>query len=407
MFYDLTSSHFEGSRCPLGRPGRTKDGAFKSHKINLSLIVTQDGLPFCWEVLPGDTAEVSTIEEKVAECQDRFGIEKINLVFDRGVVSQENLKRIEEAGYHYTSALDKDQIPSIPGLDLDLFKGEDSAKIIAKIIEASFKKYDHSLYFKELVADKRYVVGFNPTLFEEQRNARRKRIERVLEFVREKNEALGKAKKSINGKTLSRSVDTRMKGLRRLYDFALEPKTLKLVKDAARGSIRKIHSFEIRLMPKTEKIEQAKLLDGVCAFITNNKEQEAELYLYAAEKVIASYRAKDKIEKAFRNIKSFIDFTPIYVFKEEHVRAHYTLCVLAYLLNTVITNQVKEATALRSSSAIYEELSGGIIGHLTTPSDPEGVKKLKSPTPLQKSILSALDCEYLTDPKHIKRLLAT
>jgi len=407
VFYDLTSSHFEGSRCPLGRPGRTKDGRFKSHKITLSLMVTQDGLPFCWEVLPGDTAEVSTIEEKVAECKARFGIEKINLVFDRGVVSEENLKRIEEAGYHYTSALDKNQIPSIPGLELDVFKGEDPAEIIAKLTEASFKKYDHDLYFKEVVADKRYVVGFNPVLFEEERNARRKRIARVLEGVREKNKALRKAKKSINGKTLSRSVYTRMKGLRRLYDFALEPKPLKKVKDAARGSSREIHSFEIMLIPKTEKLEQAKLLDGVCAFITNNKEQEAGLYLYAAERVIGSYRAKDKIEKAFRNIKSFIDFNPIYVFKEEHVRAHYTLCVLAYLLNIVITNQGKDATPLRSSSATYEELSGGIIGHFKTPSDPEGVKKLKSPTPLQKSILSALGCKYLTDPKHLKKLLAT
>lgn len=417
VFYDLTTSHFEGSRCPLGRPGRTKNCGFKSHKINLSLIVTQDGLPFSWEVLPGDTAEVSTIEEKVAACKARFGIEKINwstqpdkrsvdLVFDRGMVSEDNLKRIEQAGYHYTSALDKNQIPSIPGLDIEVFKGEDSDRIIGGLTEASFKKYDYNLYFREFVADKRYVVGFNPALFEEERKARRERIERLLAFVREKNEALAKANKSINEKTLSRAVYTRMKGLGRLYDFVLEPKTLNRVKDAVRGSSKTIHSFEIKLIAKTEKLEQAKLLDGLCAFITNNKEQEAGLYLYAAERVIESYRAKDKIEKAFCNIKSFIEFNPIYVFKEAHVRAHYTLCVLAYLLNIVITNQVREATSLRSSLAIYEELSGGIIGHFRTPADPEGVKKLKSPTPLQKSILSALGCEYLINPKHIERLLA-
>ena len=407
VFYDLTTSHFEGSRCPLGRPGRTKNCGFKSHKINLSLIVTQDGLPFSWEVLPGDTAEVSTIEEKVVACKVRFGIERINLVFDRGMVSEDNLKRIEQAGYHYTSALDKNQIPSIPGLDLDLFKEEDSAKIIGVLTEASFQKYDHDLYFREFVADKRYVVGFNPALFEEERKARRERIERLLAFVREKNEALAKARKSINEKTLSRTVYTRMKGLGRLYDFVLESKTLKRAKDASGSSSKTIHSFEIKVIPKTEKLEQAKLLDGLCAFITNNKEQEAGLYLYAAERVIGSYRAKDKIEKAFCNIKSFIEFNPIYVFKEAHVRAHYTLCVLAYLLNIVITNQVREATSLRSSLAIYEELSRGIIGHFRTPADPEGVKKLKNPTPLQKNILSALGCEYLINPKHIERLLAS
>ena len=409
VFYDLTSSHFEGSRCPLGRPGRTKDCGFKSHKINLSLIVTQDGLPFSWDVLPGDTAEISTIEEKVADCKHRFGIEKINLVFDRGVVSEDNLKLIEEAGYHYTSALDKDQIPSIPGLDLNLFRGDAPDKIITKIKKASFKEYDKDLYFREIVSDKRYVVGFNPTLFEDQRKARSERIGRLLEFVRQKNEALLKAKKSINEKTLCRTVDAKMRGLRRLYGFALEPKTLRLVKDEARGITREIKSFEIVLIPKTENIEQAKLLDGLCAFITNNKEKEDGLYLYSANRVIRSYRDKDKVEKAFRNIKSFVDLNPIYVFKEEHVRAHYTICVLAYLLNIVITNQVKEAktTSLRSSSGIYEELSGGIIGDFRAPSDPQGVKKLKSPTSLQKRILSALGCEYLTDRKYIKKLLAT
>jgi len=383
----------------VGRPGRTKDCGFKSHKINLSLIVTQDGLPFSWDVLPGDTAEISTIEEKVADCKHRFGIEKINLVFDRGVVSEDNLKLIEEAGYHYTSALDKNQIPSISGLDLDLFRGDAPDKIITKIKKASFKEYDKDLYFREIVSDKRCVVGFNPTLFEDERKARSERIERLLEFVRQKNEALLNAKKSINEKTLCRTVDAKMRGFRRLYGFALEPKTLRVVKDEARGITREIKSFEIVLISKTENIEQAKLLDGLCAFITNNKEKEDG----------KSYRDKDKVEKAFRNIKSFVDLNPIYVFKEEHVRAHYTLCVLAYLLNIVITNQVKEAktTSLRSSSGIYEELSGGIIGDFRAPSDPQGVKKLKSPTFLQKRILSALGCEYLTHRKYIKKLLAT
>lgn len=62
---------------------------------------------------------------------------------------------------------------------------------------------------------------------------------------------------------------------------------------------------------------------------------------------------KDKIERAFRNIKSFVEFNPVYVFKEEHVRTHYTICVPSYLLNLVITKQVKEArtTSLKSSSA--------------------------------------------------------
>jgi len=408
VFYDLTSSYFEGTNCSLGRPGRTKNCGFKSHTIVLSLIVTKDGLPFSWEVLAGDTPEVSTIEKKVADCKSRFGIDTINLVFDRGLVSEDNLNLIEKAGYHYTSALDKDQIPSIPGFDLTPFTGDDPHEVIVKIKAASFKEYDDTLYFKESIADKRYIIGFNPTLFKDERKAREKRMEKLVTFVREKNEALLKAKKSINEKALYRTIDTKMKGLRRLYSFNVEPKIITVVKDPSKGITKKVRSFEITLIPKTETIERAKLLDGFCAFITNNKEKKGDLYRYPAQRVIRSYRDKDKVERAFRNIKSFIDLNPIYVFKEEHVRAHYTICVLAYLLNITITNQVKvsNTTSLRSSSSIYEELSGGIVGEFKATSHTKGVKKLKSPTPLQKKILSALDCEYLIDLKYIKKLLA-
>lgn len=408
VFYDLTSSHFEGTKCCLAHPGRTKDHGFKTHKMTLSLIVAQDGVPFSWDVLPGDTPEMSTVAQKLSDCKDRFGIERINLVFDRGMVSESNLKLIEQTGYHYTSALDKDQIPSIPELDLDLFKGDDPDKIIPKIKMAGFKEYDEQLYFKEIDAEKRYIIGFNPTLFKDERRARQERIERLTEFVAQRNEALSCAKKSVNKISLARTVDAKMKGIRHLYGFRLEPSRLQIVKDQTKGITKEVKSFRIVLVPNTENIEKAKLLDGLCTFITNNKEKRGDLYLYPAKRVIGSYRDKDKVERAFRNIKSFIDLNPIYVFKEEHVRAHYTICVLSYLLNITITNQVKEAktTSLKSSSSIYEELSGGIIGEFKAPSHTEGVKRLKRPTPLQENILSALGCEYLIDSKYIKRLLA-
>jgi len=408
IFYDLTTSHFEGTRCLLAGPGRTKDSGFKSHRIVLSLVVNEDGAPFSWEVLPGDTTETSTIKTKVAECKARFGVEKITLVFDRGLVSEKNLSLIEEEKLNYISALDKDQIPSVKNLDLAIFKGDDSDQIIKNIKEHGFEKFDDELYFKEVeIEDRRYVIGFNPVLFKDEREARQRRLNDLLDFVKEKNQALALARKNVNKDSLRRLMDKKLKGITRLCRYHLEPETHKVYKKGSNKSPREVKSFNIILEIKKEKLERTKLTDGLCCFITNHKEREEGLYTYPTRRIITSYRDKDKVERAFRNIKSFVKFSPVYVFKEEHVRAHYTICVLSYLMNISIVNQVKEAkiSSFKSSDRIYEELSDCILAEFKASAKGKSVKKINSLTKDQKNILRSLKCEHLAIRKYIKNLI--
>lgn len=409
VFYDLSISYFEGTNCPLARSGLTRDAGVKSQTIVLSLIIDQNGLPFSWDILEGNTADVVTIEAKVRDCKKRFGIERVTLVFDRGMVSEENLALIEEGGYHYISALDKDQIPSIKGLQLELFKGDHPDQIIKQLRGAGFKEYDAELYYQEIDDEaRRYIVGFNPTLFVEERYLRQQRFDRLIQFVQQKNQTLCRAKKSVNEAAVRRSLDERLKGLRKFFSFQVSPLVLKT------PSGTEVKSFQVVLEPKPENIGRAELLDGVCAFITNHKDKEANLYKYPASRVIQSYRQKDKIEQFFRNIKSFIQFNPVYVFKEEHVRAHYTICVLAYLMNISITNRIKAAgvvgddnTALRSPGSIYEELSKCILGEFKAFIDGDPVRKLQNTTSTQMQILAALNCQYLVTPQYLKKILTT
>ncbi len=364
IFYDLTTSHFEGVRCLLARPGRTKEAGFKSHRIVLSLIVNEDGIPLSWEVLPGDTTETSTIKTKVAKLKKRFGIERITLVFDRGLVSDKNLSLIEEEELNYISALDKDQIPSVKRLDLAIFQGDDPHQVIKNIKEQGFEKFDDELYFKEIESGgRRYVIGFNPALFKDERETRQRRLNDLVDFVKEKNQALETARKSVNKDSLRRLMDKKLQGLRRFCRYHLEPETHKVYKKGEGRNPREVKSFKIILKIKKEKLERAKLTDGLCCFITNHKKRKKGLYAYPTRRVITSYRDKDKVERAFRNIKSFVKFSPVYVFKEKHVRAHYTICLLSYFLNISLVNQVKEAgiSLFKSSARICEELSSCIL----------------------------------------------
>jgi len=408
IFYDLTTSYFEGTRCPLARPGRTKDHGYKSHRIVLSLIVNEEGIPFSWEVLPGDTTEASTIKNKIDECKRSFGVEKIILVFDRGIISEKNLALIEEEKLCYISALDKDQIPSVKGLDLAIFKGDDPNQIIKNIKEHGFEKFDNELYFKEIENEtRRYVIGFNSVLFENERKTRQKRLDNLLDFVKEKNQALKKLKRDPKKDSLCRLMDKKLKGFTHFCKHRLEPEIHKVYKKGSSKSPREVKSFKIVLEIKKEKLEKVKLTDGLCCFITNHKEKEKGVYTYPTRRIITSYRDKDKVERAFRNIKSFVKFSPVYVFKEEHVRAHYTICVLSYLLNISIVNQIKEAkiSSFKSSTRIYEELSSCILAEFKASPKGKPVKKINSLTEDQKDILRSLKCEHLATRKYVKDLV--
>lgn len=119
VFYDLSSATFSGSRCVLMKWGRCKEG-YDNHVV-LALVVNRDGVPFYWEVLPGGTADAKTISWLLDRFQERFDISKMTLVFDRGMVSEDNLLLLEQAEVKYISAMDKSQLEKISGVDFQQF----------------------------------------------------------------------------------------------------------------------------------------------------------------------------------------------------------------------------------------------------------------------------------------------
>jgi len=94
VFYDLSTSTFSGSHCVLMKWGRCKEG-YRNHVV-LALVVNGDGLPFYWEVLPGGTADATTIIWLMEHVRDRLAVSNMSLVFDRGMVSEENLALLEK-----------------------------------------------------------------------------------------------------------------------------------------------------------------------------------------------------------------------------------------------------------------------------------------------------------------------
>ena len=367
VFYDLSSATFSGSRCVLMKWGQCKEGY--GHHVVLALVVNQDGLPFYWEVLPGGTADAKTLTWLLERFQDRFDVSKMTLVFDRGMVSEDNLLLLEQAKVKYISAMDKSQLEKISGIDFQQFSAIDPEHMDEGL--PLFTKLNDATYYREVSgdADRRYILCFNPQLFRDQRQARCQAITDFQSFVDMMNQELLAAKHSRQyqatyDKFKRRLVKVKLSGF---TELKLNP--VQILKKAANGKKRTVETFEGVMEIDEEALKTAGRLDGFWLLVTNHTERDDGAYKLSPRDVINPYREKVVIESAFRDIKSFIEVAPMYVWTAEHVRAHFTICVLSYLIDRTLTLRLHRHPGrltkdVVSHEKLYRTLSKCQIDHI-------------------------------------------
>ena len=369
VYYDLSSTTFSGAKCIISKYGHCKEG-FQTHVV-LALLVTEDGLPFYWEILPGGTADAKTVEWLLEKCRNKFKDLNITAVFDRGFVSDENLTRFETAGIQYISAMDKNQLEGICGEQIKFgeFSELTPENIIIQISkDRAFTKVNATTYYREIKVEngRRYILCFNPQLFTDQRNARDKSVELFRDdILTELNEELKCAKKS-RPYEVTADKFKKLMGKCKISSFTeieLEPLNIK-----EKG--KKINSFQGQMHIDKAKKKMASRLDGFWMLVTSLSEKDTEnKFIVSSEDALRPYREKVIIEDAFRDIKSFVEIAPVYVWLETHVKAHYTICVLAYLINRTISNLLKEnhgdlSEDIKTHIGVYRELGSCSIDEI-------------------------------------------
>jgi transposase len=403
--YDLSSSYFVGTKCELSDYGRSKDNKSHNKQVILGILINNKGYPFKWDVYPGNIAEVGTLVGNVDICRIRFNLKDITMVFDRGIVCGDNLDYISDKKLKYISALDKDQIPNIQGIDLSMFSEFNFNNFKEHLSHQHFTRYDDFLYFKDLglIQGRRYVLGFNPVMFKEEKECRNEKIAYFEDFLLQKNEELKKAKRSRNYEITKQVILNELKRLKIKKYFhtpVLEKITVK--KTNKKGQTRIVKSFHIKIERKTDIIAGNEKLDGLCVFVSNHIEKVDNLFLFPAENIIKAYRDKTKIEDVFKHIKSFLKIRPFYVNTDDHVRAVYTICVLAYFLNKDLAQRRKiiEGIDYLNSKNLYEPFRSC---HYITIKDKRSHIKKSEPVELtseQKQLLKELNID-IKIPKKI------
>jgi hypothetical protein len=312
IFYDTTSLHFEidaedvgvgeegavrgsraaGAKCyraPRKR-GKSKNGRDDAPQIVVGLAVTRDGLPVRHWIFPGNTVDVTTVEQVKRELKGwRLG--RCVFVGDAGMVSQANLKRLARGGGRYIVCM-----PVYPG-------GEVDREVISR--PGRYQEVAEHLQVKEVVVGEgerrtRYVVCHNPLEAERQRRHREQALAELaaeLESLREQS-APGHSK---------RVCALRASG--RYGRYVRLTKTGKPAIDAA-------------------KVKAAERLDG--KFVVHSNDDTL-----SAEDMALGYKQLQRVEEAWRRLKSGLRMRPVYHWAVHRIYAHVALTVLALLLERV------------------------------------------------------------------------
>ncbi len=411
LYYDLSSSSFEGTKCKLMKWGHCK-GGYENHVV-LALVVNKKGLPFYWEVLPGGTADSTTIKWLLERLKNKFkldNLKNITFVFDRGMVSNDNLDILETDEIKYISAMDRNQIENITKIEFDQFADLLPEKIDEQVNKLpGFKKINDNTYAREIkiIGKRRYILCFNPQLFKDQRKARKQALADFKIFVNELNQELLEAKNSRKRPSTNNKFKKRLEKIK-LNGFVKITLSKKYVYKKENGTSRKVRTYQGKVVVNKDGMCMAGKKDGFWLLVTNHSEKLGREFKLNTEEAIAPYREKEIIEEAFKYIKSFLELEPMFVWTENHVKAHYTICVLSYLGTRMLTirlhmNEGKVSKEIVAHAKLLQETSKCKLDYIEVKNIHQKKINLTKSTSKQRELLKRVCLSNLLNRKIVEK----
>jgi transposase len=297
VLYDVTSTYFEGRKCPLAKRGYSRDGKKNKLQIVIGLLTDIRGCPIAIEVFDGNTADPATVACQVQKVRQRFNLKNVVIVGDRGMLTSARLREdVAPEGLGWITSMRADQIRKL---------AEGEAIQMSLFDETDLVEIEHPDYPGE-----RLVVCRNPALAAERKRKREellcsseKQLEKIRVAVKRLNRPLrGEAEIGIR---LGRVMD--------------------------RYKVAKHFRFEIgdehfSYERKDERITQEAALDGLYVIRTDVSPEVLD-----ADQVVQAYKSLSAVERAFRSLKTVdLNVRPIHHRKADRVRAHVLICMLAY-----------------------------------------------------------------------------
>ncbi len=295
VLYDLTSSYFEGKTCLLAKLGHNRDGKKGKLQVNYGLLTDRRGCPVAVSVYEGNTGDAATLQDQVEKVRNEFGIKRMVLVGDRGMISQKQIDGLkDEKGVDWITALRTDAIRNLVeggALQLDLFD------------EKNLFEFAHPDYPGE-----RLVACRNPEMMKRRRHKRQALLDATMDELDKINRMVA------NGRLAGQDkIGVRVGRVVNKY---------KVAKHFNLNINKKSFSYSL----DQEKIDREAALDGIYVVRTSLSKRAMK-----ASDAVLSYKKLSEAERAFRSLKSIdLMVRPIRHRMVDRVQAHIFFCMLTY-----------------------------------------------------------------------------
>ncbi len=289
VLYDITSCYMEGEYAgsELVEFGYNRDRKRGAEQIVISLLCGKDGCPIATEVLRGSTKDETTVLEKISEIGEKYGIDKVIFVGDRGMITQAKYREVDHSLVKVISALNHSKIKELSG------KG---------IIQLSL--FDQNNIVEVLDGNMRYMLCLNPVMAEKEAATRQILIKKTTD---ELDKIMLSSRKSKNSKAIraGRVIDKYKMAKFITFDGSDDDLSYSL---------------------NEAKIADEAMLDGCYVVFTDVSPDDL-----TATDTVKTYKSLIHVERAFRSLKTTaLEVRPVFHKTDERIKSHVFICMLAY-----------------------------------------------------------------------------
>ena len=323
VLYDLTSTYFEGAveECVQAKRGYSRDHRPDCPQVVLALVVTAEGFPLTYEVFPGNTNDAETLDHIVSEVEAKHGDIHRVWVFDRGIVSEDNLAKLRERGASYLVGTPRHRLREF---EKELLRGDWQrvagrpgvrVQLIARHQELYVLARSDDRAQKELAMRRRQLVGLHRDLRAMERNIRARRLRS------------------------SNKINIRLGRFQERW-----PGAWKYLREADYEGRRLRWSWD------KERLRNIRLIDGAYLLRTNLDLREPDL-------LWQQYIQLTEVEEAFRVLKSELAIRPVWHRLDRRVEAHILIAFLAYCLWVCLKQKLRPCAPSLTPARVLESLA--------------------------------------------------
>lgn len=357
VFYDLTSSYFEGSDVEMAHYGYSRDHRPDRLQITLGLVIDKTGLPLYHEVYAGNMQDKATVTGILKKLHTLFEIQNVIFVADKGMLTPDNLTALQEKKYQ--SILSESSRNALSQAQRKILYEQ-------KDTDTFTKKADNLWYTQTQDSEgKEIIVCYNQYTATKAKQTRDEKIKKLELFITQAKENYEKKgyKRQQAAKEKAPTEQTAAKQEIKQQQKLREMLLAKLIKSHARKyfETKELPALSELFVKKQEVIDREEYLDGMWVIRSNTEN-------LTAEQLITTYKDLKTIEASFRIIKDVIELRPIYHHKNDRIKGHVFICILAFLVTRILEQKTK--TTIKT---LKENHMTSVIIPGKTPTDPQQI----------------------------------